>query len=147
MMAKSLRLPFSLMLLLVLASLVQAQAERAPAQSSISNEATLSERSTAELGNDEKKKRPDQPADPDANKTPAPDPNATIADPLVRMLIAKGVLTAEEGHAVSAAVLYRLAEVYRLARYATHTVDPTMRDQARAALGQVRAGLAGERVP
>ena len=102
MMAKSLRLPFGLMLLLVLASLVHAQADRAPAQSSISNEATLSERSTAELGNDEKKKRPDQPANPDANKTPAPDPNATIADPLVRMLIAKGVLTAEEGHALSA---------------------------------------------
>src|SRR5204863_9458777 len=37
------------------------------------------------------------------------------------------------GHAVSAAVLYWLAEVYRLARYATHTVDATMRDQARGA--------------
>ena len=49
------------------------------------------------------------------------------------------------GHAVSAAVLYRLAEVYRLARYATHTVDVAMRDQARAALGQLRAELSGER--
>ena len=102
-MAKSLRLPSGLMLLLVLALFVQAQAERAPAQSSISNEAALSERSTAELGNDEKKKRPDQPANPDANKTPAPDPNATIADPLVRMLIVKGVLTAAEGHEISVA--------------------------------------------
>src|SRR5205823_245705 len=44
MMAKSLRLPSGLMLLLVLALFVQAQAERAPAQSSISNEAALSER-------------------------------------------------------------------------------------------------------
>ncbi len=38
-------------------------------------------------------------------------------------------------------MLYPLAEVYRLARYATHTVDTTMRDQARAALGQLRAEL------
>jgi hypothetical protein len=45
------------------------------------------------------------------------------------------------GHQVSAIVLYPLAEVYRLARYATHTVDSTMRDQARAALGQLRAEL------
>jgi Domain of unknown function (DUF4129) len=50
------------------------------------------------------------------------------------------------GHAVSAAVLYRLAEVYRLARYATHTVDTSMRDQARAALGQLRAELSREKV-
>ncbi len=49
------------------------------------------------------------------------------------------------GHAVSAAVLYPLAEVYRLARYAKHTVDNTMRDQARAALQQVRAELSRER--
>ena len=45
-------------------------------------------------------------------------------------------------HQVSAAVLYPLADVYRLARYATHTVDATMRDQARSALGQLRAELA-----
>jgi hypothetical protein len=49
------------------------------------------------------------------------------------------------GHDVSAAVLYALAEVYRLARYATHAVDTTMRDQARAALQQVRAELSRER--
>ena len=50
------------------------------------------------------------------------------------------------GHDVSAPVLYPLAEVYRLARYATHTVDTTMRDQARAALRQLRAQLAGQPV-
>lgn len=50
-----------------------------------------------------------------------------------------GRLLAEQH--VSAAVLFPLAEVYRLARYATHTVDATMRDQARAALGQLRAEL------
>jgi hypothetical protein len=50
-------------------------------------------------------------------------------------------------HRVSAAVLYALAEVYRLARYATHTVDSGMRDQARAALGQLRAELSRTPVP
>ncbi|MEN3306607.1 MAG: hypothetical protein V7603_2809 [Micromonosporaceae bacterium] len=44
-------------------------------------------------------------------------------------------------HQVSAQVLYPLADVYRLARYATHTVDSGMRDQARAALRQLRAEL------
>ena len=51
------------------------------------------------------------------------------------------------GHDVSAPVLFALAEVYRLARYATHTVDTTMRDQARAALQQLRAELSREREP
>jgi hypothetical protein len=51
-----------------------------------------------------------------------------------------GRLLAE--HQVSALVLYQLAEVFRLARYATHTVDSAMRDQARAALQQLRAELA-----
>ncbi len=48
-------------------------------------------------------------------------------------------------HRVSASVLYPLADVYRLVRYATHTVDTTMRDQARAALGQLRAELSRPR--
>ena len=48
------------------------------------------------------------------------------------------------GHRVSAAVLFALAEVYRLARYATHTVDAAMRDQARGALRQLRAELSGQ---
>lgn len=59
-------------------------------------------------------------------------PGDAPADLVVRLLAA---------HQVSAAVLYPLADVYRLARYATHTVDPTMRDQARAALSQLRAEL------
>jgi hypothetical protein len=50
-----------------------------------------------------------------------------------------GRLLAEQQ--VSAIVLYPLAEVYRLARYAAHAVDTTMRDQARAALGHLRAEL------
>jgi hypothetical protein len=44
-------------------------------------------------------------------------------------------------HDVSAPALYDLAGVYRIARYATHTVDVAMRDRARSALQQVRAEL------
>ena len=46
------------------------------------------------------------------------------------------------GHQVTAPVLAGLAAVYREARYATHTVDGQMRDQARAALRQLRDELA-----
>ncbi|GAA0504325.1 hypothetical protein Ade02nite_28360 [Paractinoplanes deccanensis] len=42
---------------------------------------------------------------------------------------------------VDAAVLAALLEVYRQARYATHTVDDQMRRQAREALQRVRADL------
>ncbi|MBO0870912.1 MAG: DUF4129 domain-containing protein [Micromonosporaceae bacterium] len=48
-------------------------------------------------------------------------------------------------HQVSAAVLYRLADVYRLARYATHTVDTGMREAARSALRQLRDELTHSR--
>ncbi|MCW3838720.1 DUF4129 domain-containing protein [Micromonospora yasonensis] len=41
----------------------------------------------------------------------------------------------------SADVLDGFAHVYREARYATHTVDERMRDQARAALGRLRGEL------
>jgi len=44
-------------------------------------------------------------------------------------------------HEVSADVLAALAEVYREARYATHTVDERMRTQARSALQRIRAEL------
>lgn len=43
---------------------------------------------------------------------------------------------------VSADVLAAFAELYREARFATHDVDPSTRDRARAALGQIRAELA-----
>lgn len=45
---------------------------------------------------------------------------------------------------VSADVLAAFAEVYRQARYATHTVDERMRAQARAALERLRAELTPE---
>jgi hypothetical protein len=44
-------------------------------------------------------------------------------------------------HHVSADVLASFADVYREARYATHTVDERMREQARAALQRLRAEL------
>ncbi|MEV6343510.1 DUF4129 domain-containing protein [Actinoplanes sp. NPDC051851] len=53
-----------------------------------------------------------------------------------------GRLLAE--HQVDAAVLAGLLEVYREARYATHTVDDQMRYQARTALERVRADLGAE---
>jgi hypothetical protein len=42
-------------------------------------------------------------AGPDSAKTPAAEPSPSVADPLVRVLMAKGLLTAEEGRSVSAA--------------------------------------------
>lgn len=48
------------------------------------------------------------------------------------------------GHPVSADVLARFADVYREARYATHTVDERMRQQARDALQRLRAELTAE---
>ncbi len=47
-------------------------------------------------------------------------------------------------HAVTAPVLAGLAAVYRDARFATHAVDETMRDQARAALRQLRDEFVNE---
>jgi hypothetical protein len=45
-------------------------------------------------------------------------------------------------HHVDARVLDQFAAVYREARYATHSMDEAMRDQARAALRQLRDELA-----
>ncbi|WP_203700194.1 DUF4129 domain-containing protein [Asanoa iriomotensis] len=44
-------------------------------------------------------------------------------------------------HQISADVLAALADVYREARYATHTVDERMRTQARSALQRIRTEL------
>jgi hypothetical protein len=55
-----------------------------------------------------------------------------------------GRLLAEQQ--VDARVLAALLEVYRQARYATHTVDDQMRAQARSALERLRADL-GAGVP
>lgn len=46
-----------------------------------------------------------------------------------------------QAHDVSADVLAALADVYREARYATHTVDDRMRVQARSALQRIRGEL------
>jgi hypothetical protein len=53
-----------------------------------------------------------------------------------------GRLLAEQQ--VDARVLAALLEVYRQARYATHTVDDQMRAQARSALQRLRADLGAE---
>jgi hypothetical protein len=49
-----------------------------------------------------------------------------------------------QAHAVSADVLAALADVYREARYATHTVDDRMRVQSRSALQRIRTELTAE---
>ena len=54
-----------------------------------------------------------------------------------------GRLLAEQQ--VDAGVLAALLEVYREARYATHTVDDQMRQQARSALQRLRADLGAAR--
>jgi hypothetical protein len=54
-----------------------------------------------------------------------------------------GRLLAEQR--VDAGVLAALLEVYREARYATHTVDDQMRQQARSALQRLRADLGATR--
>jgi hypothetical protein len=56
-----------------------------------------------------------------------------------------GRLLAEQH--VDAAVLAAFAEVYREARYATHTVDDRMRAQARDALQRLRADLSAGATP
>jgi hypothetical protein len=58
----------------------------------------------------------------------------TPADLVTRLLSA---------HDVDAAVLAEFADIYRRARYTTHTVDEQMRGQARAALERLRSGLTG----
>jgi hypothetical protein len=58
----------------------------------------------------------------------------TPADLVTRLLSA---------HDVDPAVLAEFADIYRHARYTTHTVDERMRGQARAALERVRAELTG----
>jgi hypothetical protein len=58
----------------------------------------------------------------------------TPADLVTRLLAA---------HHVDPGVLAAFAEIYRRARYATHTVDEQMRGQARGALERVRSELTG----
>jgi hypothetical protein len=63
-------------------------------------------------------------------------PGDTSSDLVARMLA---------DHQVSAPVLRSLAELYRTARYSPRTVEASMREQARAALGHLRDELARSR--
>jgi hypothetical protein len=58
----------------------------------------------------------------------------TAADLVTRLLA---------GHDIDAVVLAEFADIYRQARFTTHTVDERMRGQARAALERVRSELTG----
>jgi Domain of unknown function (DUF4129) len=61
-------------------------------------------------------------------------PGDTSTDLVLRLLT---------GHSLSEPVLTGFADVYRRARYASHEVDETMREQAKAALGRLRDELTG----
>jgi hypothetical protein len=113
-MTRSLRLLLAFALLLIVAPHARAQADHPAAPLNAAHDATLSERRVPDIGSSDKKKKPDAPTKPDDAKTdgtktsttpatPAADPNAPVADPLVRVLVAKGLLTADEGHTISAA--------------------------------------------
>jgi hypothetical protein len=110
-MTRSLRLPLAFALLLAFASHARGQGDHPAAQLNASRDATLSEGSVPDLGGVDKKKKPDAPTKSDDAKTdgvktpttPAADPNAPAADPLVRVLVAKGVLTADEARTISVA--------------------------------------------
>ncbi len=94
-MTRFFHLPLALALLLVIASLGYAQADNSAAQLNGSNVAVPSGRSALVPATN-------IPANSDSGNVSATDPNAVIADPLVRMLIAKGILTVEEGRSISA---------------------------------------------
>jgi hypothetical protein len=104
-MTRSLRLPLAFALLVASAPFARAQADHSSAQLNAPRNATLSERNVPDMGSDDKKKKPDAPtkADDAKTSTAAADPNAPVADPLVRVLVAKGVLTADEGRSISVA--------------------------------------------
>ncbi|HYJ45891.1 MAG TPA: hypothetical protein VEV81_04695 [Pyrinomonadaceae bacterium] len=94
------RLALILAVLLATATLVCAQTERNSSQVTASNGTTVRERGALGSGSEGERKAAGL---KEAADTPASDPNSTIADPLVRILIVKGVLTEDEGHTISAA--------------------------------------------
>src|SRR5438445_2163253 len=99
-MIKILRLSFALTLSLFAAQLTFAQAS-SPIQSSVSNSGAVSDTSALTRGPDEKRKL-ELPAR-SIEASPAVDRSeSVIADPLVRMLVTKGILTEVEGHSISA---------------------------------------------
>jgi hypothetical protein len=100
-MTQSLRFPLALALSLMAVSLAHAQADRSGAQLNASHEVAGPERVPSDSGTVEKKGKSDKPVNPAVPETAVADENSVIADPLVRMLIVKGVLTAEEGRSIS----------------------------------------------
>lgn len=95
-MIRHLRLPVALALLLLAASLAHAQAERPVAQSDGPNVARTSEKVAPVAASSEKSGAPINSV---TAATSAAEP--VSADPLIRVLVTKGVLTPDEGRAVS----------------------------------------------
>jgi hypothetical protein len=78
-----------------------AQVSRSKVQSNDSGPAQGSEMSALALNTDEKKKNAEKPPASDAATSPVDKNAPVVADPLVRMLIAKGVITEIEGRSIS----------------------------------------------
>jgi hypothetical protein len=95
------RLPLALALSLIAVPLTLAQASRSKDQPNDSRPAQGSEMSALALNIDEKKKKAEKPATSDEAKTSVDKNEPVVTDPLVRMLIAKGVLTEVEGRSIS----------------------------------------------
>ena len=95
------RLPLALALSLIAVPLTLAQAARSQAQSNDSRPAQGPEISALALHTDEKKKNAEKPPASDEATSPVDKNEPVVADPLVRMLIAKGVLTEFEGRSIS----------------------------------------------
>ncbi|HEX8139362.1 MAG TPA: hypothetical protein VF544_17500 [Pyrinomonadaceae bacterium] len=93
MMIRSFHYTLLLALLVMMAALTQAQTERNAGQATASGDVALSEPS-APSGIGERRT---------SEKTSAVEPRSVIADPLVRILIEKGVLTEKEGYTISTA--------------------------------------------
>ena len=100
-MTRFLQLPLALVFLLITSALGYAQADNSAARLDGSNAAAPSGRDALGPSAGDKRK-PDRPANSDNKNASRNDPNAFGTDPLVRMLIAKGVLTTEEGRSISA---------------------------------------------
>jgi hypothetical protein len=96
-MTRHLRLPVALALLLLAAPLAHAQAARPAAQLNGPNAARPSEKGGPNAASSEKYGTPINSVD---KGTSAVDP--VSADPLIRVLVAKGVLTSDEGRAIGA---------------------------------------------
>ena len=148
MMTRFFRPVLVLAVLLVTATLACAQIDRTSSQVAASGGATTSERGSLGSGNEREVKSAEL---KEAARTSAPSHDPAIADPLVRMLIVKGVLTEDEGRTISStgtpaeqrdrlAALLRDKGLISTAEFeAVRTVAPAAENQSLAAVSPASA--------